>query len=74
MATQIQVVRIEDGMVMGASRDMEVYGRRKGSMLARKIIFDIKDFEQRGYYKCIVSTPHGLRINSTSIFLLIEGM
>ena len=74
MAAQIQVVKIKDDTVMGTSRDMDVFGRRKGSMVARKITFDIKDFEQRGYYKCIVCTPHGLTINSTSTFLLVEGM
>ena len=74
MATQIQLVRIHDDVVVGTSRDMDVFGRRKSSIVARKINFDFKDFKQRGYYKCIVRTPHGLTINSTSKFLLIEGM
>ena len=74
MASQIQVVRIKDGAIMGTSRDMDVFGRRKGSMVAREISFDIVDSYQRGYHKCILKTAHGSIISSRSIFLQVEGM
>ena len=74
MATQIQVVRIKDGAIMGTSRDIDVFGRLKGSMMARVISFDIVDSYQRGYYKCTLKTAHGTIISSRSIFLQVEGM